>query len=186
MLPPRRTPRLWLRELVAADVGPVHAFESDPKVARYMTYPPLSREESRRYVENCMADARAEPRRTWELAIVRAADNAVIGRTGFAVDEERCEAMLWYALHRDAWGQGYAGEAAASVLALLFDELAIHRVIADVDPRNTASARLCERLGLRREAHLVENAYIKGEWCDTWIFAMLRREWTARKAAARE
>jgi RimJ/RimL family protein N-acetyltransferase len=43
-----------------------------------------------------------------------------------------------------------------------------------------ASARLMERLGMRREAHLIENEFVKGEWADELIFAMLDREWQAR------
>ena len=48
------------------------------------------------------------------------------------------------------------------------------------DARNKASARVMERLGLRREAHLIENECIKGEWTDELIYAMLATEWFAR------
>jgi RimJ/RimL family protein N-acetyltransferase len=38
------------------------------------------------------------------------------------------------------------------------------------------------RAGLRREAHLVENEFVKGEWTDELIHAILRSEWAARQA----
>jgi hypothetical protein len=57
------------------------------------------------------------------------------------------------------------------------------RVCARLDGRNVASARVLERAGLRREAHLVENEFIKGEWTDEMVYAILRREWEARRAA---
>ena len=88
--------------------------------------------------------------------------------------------MFWYVLDPSAHGHGYATEAARALLAFSFGELALHRVWADVDPRNPPSVRVLERLGLRKEAHHLENVEIRGEWCDTVIYAMLRREWSAR------
>jgi ribosomal-protein-alanine N-acetyltransferase len=177
ILPDRVTERLVLRELDPSDAVAFHAFESDPQVVRYMTYQPHTPDETRLYVDDCIAESGTTPRRLFELAIVRREDRGVIGRTGLKLDADRRQAMLWYALHRSCWRKGYALEATRSMLALGFDELALHRIYADIDPRNTASARLCERLGLRREAHFRENIFIKGEWCDTWIYALVRGEW---------
>ena len=50
--------------------------------------------------------------------------------------------------------------------------------------RNAASARVLERLGMRREAHFVENEWLKGEWTDELVYAMLDREWRALTRAA--
>ena len=66
------------------------------------------------------------------------------------------------------------------MLHLAFDDLGLHRVFARVDARNTASARLAARLGMRQEAHLVENEWFKGEWTDELDFALLSREWPSR------
>ena len=134
-------------------------------------------DDSRRYVEECITDGGAVPRLHYELAIVRREDRGVIGRTGMKLDADRRQAMLWYALHRSCWRKGYALEAARSMLSLGFDDLALHRIYADIDPRNTASGRLCERLGMRREAHFRENVFLKDEWCDTVIYALVRTEW---------
>jgi RimJ/RimL family protein N-acetyltransferase len=62
-------------------------------------------------------------------------------------------------------------------LHLAFDVLGWHRVTARVDARNTASAALARRLGMRQEAHLVENEWFKGMWTDELGFALLAREW---------
>jgi RimJ/RimL family protein N-acetyltransferase len=56
-------------------------------------------------------------------------------------------------------------------------------VIARVDARNAASARLATRLGMRQEAHLRENEWFKGEWTDEIDFAVLAQEWPSRKLA---
>lgn len=63
--------------------------------------------------------------------------------------------------------------------ALAFEELGFHRVIARVEARNTASARVLARLGMRREAEMVENERVKGEWQSESSYAMLEREWAA-------
>jgi RimJ/RimL family protein N-acetyltransferase len=74
-------------------------------------------------------------------------------------------------------GRGYTTEAARALLGLAFRDMGLHRVTARVDARNEASARLCRRLGMRQEAHLVENEWFKGEWSSELDFAILDREW---------
>ena len=61
---------------------------------------------------------------------------------------------------------GYAFEASQAMLRLGFQGLGLHRIAGRLDSRNTSSARLLERLGMRREAHFVENEHVKGEWVD--------------------
>ena len=55
--------------------------------------------------------------------------------------------------------------------------LGAHRVVARLDARNDASRHLLERLGMRQEAHLVKNEFVKGEWTDELVFAVLDDEW---------
>jgi aminoglycoside 6'-N-acetyltransferase len=62
-------------------------------------------------------------------------------------------------------------------MAVAFEELGLHRVFAQLDPRNEASAALCRRLGMRLEAHFLEDLWFRGAWGDTAIYAMLAREW---------
>ena len=81
-------------------------------------------------------------------------------------------------------GRGYATEAVAALLPLAFDGLGLHRVVARVDARNTASAGVARRLGMRQEAHLVENEWFKGEWTDELDFALLASEWRSYADAA--
>ncbi|HEY5250597.1 MAG TPA: GNAT family protein [Acidimicrobiales bacterium] len=75
-------------------------------------------------------------------------------------------------------GHGYAADAAHALLHLAFDELGLHRVVARVDARNRSSARLATRLGMRLEAHLVENEWFKGGWSDQLEFAVLAHQWS--------
>jgi RimJ/RimL family protein N-acetyltransferase len=87
-----------------------------------------------------------------------------------------------FTLHPDHGGRGYATEAAAVMLELGFDGFGLHRIIGRLDARNDRSARVLERLGMRREAHLRENEWVKGEWTDEIVYAVLHREWAAGRA----
>jgi RimJ/RimL family protein N-acetyltransferase len=86
---------------------------------------------------------------------------------------------IGYVLHPSYSGHGYATEAAHRLLHLAFDELGLHRVVARVDADNQRSARLAARLGMRQEAHLVQNEWFKGRWSDELNFAILEHEWQA-------
>ncbi|WP_202921098.1 GNAT family N-acetyltransferase [Anatilimnocola aggregata] len=77
-------------------------------------------------------------------------------------------------------GRGLAAEAIANVLRYLFDSLGKHRVWALTDAENGKAGNLFRRLGVRQEAHFVENIWYKGAWGSEFVFAILRREWLER------
>jgi [ribosomal protein S5]-alanine N-acetyltransferase len=172
------TKRLLLRDILPGDADALHVLEADPQVVRYMVQPPQSLEEVRAYVAKSIEAQQQVPRTTHEVAVVRLSDAGVLGRCGVQVSRtELAEGTVWYQLRRDCWGQGLMTEAVHALVTFAFRELRLRRIWADIDPRNVSSARLLEKLGFRREAHFVENALYKGEWCDTVIYGVLAREW---------
>ncbi|MDY7229051.1 GNAT family N-acetyltransferase [Hyalangium rubrum] len=175
------TARLKLREFVEEDWGATWPYESNPDVVRYQSHGVRTPEESRKYIQDSMATARESPRRIHDLAVVLKEEGTLIGRCGLKVtDAEQREGALWFILDPSRWGKGYIPEAAEAMLDFGFGTLGLHRVWGDCDPRNTASIRVQEKLGMRREAHFRENVFLKGEWCDSLIHAILDREWAAR------
>jgi RimJ/RimL family protein N-acetyltransferase len=86
---------------------------------------------------------------------------------------------IGWVFHPAMHGRGYAAEAVEALLRLCFETLDAHRVMVMLDPRNEASARLCESLGMRREGRLIEDAFADDSWRDTSIHAILHREWAA-------
>jgi RimJ/RimL family protein N-acetyltransferase len=80
-------------------------------------------------------------------------------------------------------GHGYATEASHAVVRLAFETYDLHRLYGRLEARNTASARVLEKLGMRREAHLIENEWVKGEWQSEAIYALLARDWRKRISA---
>ena len=173
------TERVALRDLVEGDWIALHAIESDPDVNRYEAYDAFDEAKAREYIARAIADATIEPRMVWQFAITRRGDDRLLGRCGFrrTASEPRI-AELWVGLDPREHGAGLATEAVRRMITFAFDDLGLHRVYGDCDPRNTASARLMERLGMRREAHHVQNLYCKGEWCDSLIYAVLASEWS--------
>ena len=180
-----RTERLVLRTMTAEDVDDIHDYQSRPDVCRYVPFEPRSREEvAEKVAKNAAALVLAGDGDFWQLAIERAtAPGRVIGDLYFTIKSTaNATGEIGWTLHPDFTGQGYMTEAASAMLELAFARLGLHRVRADLDPRNTASIALCRRLGMRQEAHFVEDLWFKGEWADTIIFGILDREWPPRPA----
>lgn len=112
------------------------------------------------------------------LAVELATDGTVVGDVNLHyVSAQHRQGAVGWVFHPDHQGKGYATEAAVVMLRLGFEELELHRIVARCDARNTASVRVMERLGMRREAHLIENEFFKGEWSDELVYALLRAEW---------
>ncbi len=175
-----QTARLELRMPLPADVDAIFAMRSDPVVQRYGSHPPWTdRQLAIDWIDrNTKAMADGEHA---QFAIVRREDAAVVGTcTLYNVNAQCRSAEIGYALLVSEWGKGYANESNVALLDWGFSHLDLNRVEADIDPRNTPSARAMERLGFTREGHLRERWIVGGEVCDSWMYGLLAREWKAR------
>lgn len=103
--------------------------------------------------------------------------------TLFNVDLAHRRAEVGFALHRDAWGRGLATDALGALIEFSFQALDLHRLEADVDPKNERSLRVLERLGFQREGYLRERWHHLGEVHDGIFLGLLRREWSSTDAA---
>ena len=129
-------------------------------------------------------DARGVGERTQELPVsggarlvgVVAHDRVVGDVALWSTDDAQRLAEIGWAFHPEVAGRGLATEAAAAVLDIAFDTYGLHRVAAQLDPRNVASARLCERLGMQREAHLRQSWWEDGEWTDSLVYGLLESD----------
>lgn len=192
---PLRTERLVLRPLESTDAADVFEYQRIPEVLRYLPWPERNRAEgyehtAKRAAGRVLADdgdffvfAATLP---GERSVGESTDatgrrrDRVIGDFMVRVSSAKhAQLELGWVLHPDFQGRGFAREAAGAVLDFVFETLQPHRVQAFLDARNAASAALCERLGMRREATILEAEYNDGEWQDTAIYGILRREWAA-------
>jgi RimJ/RimL family protein N-acetyltransferase len=179
---PLPTARLGLRELEPEDWPALQALQASAQTSRYLTTEPFTAEDSQAYIAADIAARSVDPRSVYEFAVTRLEDGGFIGRCGLKIrDAGLGDAGFWYVLDERCRGQGLMTEAARRLLDFAFADLGLRRLWADVDPRNRPSVRLAERLGLRQEAHFLEDVMIKGELCSTLIYAILRREWEAAR-----
>ncbi len=179
-LAPVRTERLLLRRLRADDLDAVHSFQSRADVARYLYRNAMTRDEAGAWLASSIASRFADEGTTLRLALTVPPDDRCIGYVHLhRANNPARQAETGYVIHPDHAGRGYATEAAREALALGFEHFGFHRIFARVDAQNAASIRICERLGMRREAHLVENDRRNGRWGSELVYAMLAREWNA-------
>jgi RimJ/RimL family protein N-acetyltransferase len=180
------TPRLCLRSMQPEDAAVVVRYRSDPGVARFQTWAPRDAAEVVAFVQ---AQLTLPPNTsgTWyQLTIERRLERTVIGDCGLHFpDHEADQAEIGITLDRAYQRQGYATEALTAALSYLFEDLGKHRIYARVDPRNQASIALLERLGMRYEGRLRETVWLRGEWADDLIYAILAHEWRPAGSEAR-
>jgi len=179
--------RLVLRTLAPQDAVAMFAYRSHPQVVRYQLWEPRDVEEIRGFIARMRDVPLGVPGSWYQLAIVRKEDGLLIGDCGihFPPDETH-QAEVGITITPDHQRQGYAAEALETVFDMLFSQKGLHRVYGRVDPRNVASVALLERLGMRREGHLRESVWVRGEWTDDLIYALLEQEWKARRPAKQE
>jgi RimJ/RimL family protein N-acetyltransferase len=160
-----KTERLVLRPARMDDVEAFHAIMSDAGAMRYWsTLPHATLDETREWVAS-MAERSASACHDFVIEL----DGRAVGKAGcFKLPE------IGYILHPDVWGRGYAREAMAAVIAHIFATRDVEKLVADVDPRNTASIGLMTRLGFT-ETHRASGTWqIGDELCDSVYFALSR------------
>lgn len=179
------TQRLILRPFEDSDLEAFAAYRSDPEVARYQGWEaPYTLEQAAAFVAEMRETAPGTPGAWYQLAVERKGSPGLIGDCAFQLLARfPGQAEIGVTLAREHQGQGYAAEALACLLDYLFGELHLHRVVAACDVENHASARLLERIGMRREGHFVENLWFKGAWGSEYLFALLHREWIELRRA---
>lgn len=175
------TARLLLRKFTPADAPALAAYRSDPEVSRYQSWEsPVSTEEAERLAATFSAGDPRDP--GWfQYAVERRDAPGLIGDVGVCRNEDGRQAELGFTFAPEFQGRGYATEAVARMVEFLLVEERLHRVSAACDGRNARSAKLLERVGFRREGHLVQSTWIKGEWTDDVLFGLLASEYRAAR-----
>ena len=177
------TPRRILRRFTRTDLGPFLAYRNDPLVARYQGWEGITAAHARAFLRAQQAVHPGVPGRWLQIALERRDTGALVGDCALTVDaQEPRQAELGYTLARAHQGQGLAAEAVRCVLDFACGALGVHRIIALTDCRNAASVALLERLGWRREGHVLQHVWCKGGWGEEYLSALLREEWLRRQA----
>lgn len=169
--------RLDLRSLTREDAAAVFTIFGDPEVMRYWSSPPLpDLAAAEKLIEEIHGLFAA--RRLFQWGIASRETGEVLGTcTLFNVDRDHRRAEVGFALARSVWGRGFASEAIVTLFGFAFETLGLHRLEADVDPKNERSLRLLERQGFQKEGYLRERWHHLGEIQDAFFLGLLQREW---------
>ena len=178
---PVLTERLALRPFVVDDVDAMLAYRGRADVCRYLPFEPQDRATLLERLAgpvlsrtDLTGEDQALTLGVWRRDSGRLAGDVIL----FLRSESDRGGEIGWVFDPDHSGRGFATEAATALLDLAFGELGLHRVEAHLDARNDRSAALCERLGMRREAHFVRNAWFKGAWGDLLVYGLLAEEWS--------
>ena len=171
-----------LRRFRLGDVPEFVAYRSRAEVARFQSWDaPYPREEGERSIRELMQEHPDTAGQWFQFAVGLRPAGQLIGDCAAKPDAEdprQCE--IGFTIATEYQGHGYATEAARLLVGYLFTARGKHRITANCDARNTASAAVLERLGMRREGHLRQSTWAKGEWTDDLLYGLLREEWHPR------
>jgi RimJ/RimL family protein N-acetyltransferase len=182
---PISTSRLKLRPLGVEDIDELLSYRGRPDVCRYLPFEPMDEQvlAARLAGELGRREITAEGQ-ALTLGVELADGGRLVGDVVlFLRSADHAAGEIGYVFHPDVAGQGYATEACAALLDLAFDDsagLGLHRLVARMDARNSASARVALRLGMRQEAHHRSSEMFKGAWADLVVYAILDHEWHSR------
>lgn len=173
--PARETGRLRLRPFEGRDLDRLTELVADPSVNRYLYSEPRTADEARTLLDDRLARDPDEPR--MDVCVALRLSDEMVGDFVLRWDPTHRQGEMGGSLLPAHQGHGYATEVYGVLLGVAFDELDLHRVVGRCDARNRASIRSLERAGLRRETHLVENEFVKGDWTSEVVLAQRAEPW---------
>ncbi|WP_312115867.1 GNAT family N-acetyltransferase [Brevibacillus reuszeri] len=175
------TNRLVLRHFCLEDVDSFSKYRSNPLVSQFQSWENYTQEDAESFVNSQIDHKPNEPGSWFQFAIALVNSNELIGDCALhtPLAEPRI-VEIGFTLAPEHQGKGYANEAVGALLDYIFHTQKKHKVIAFTDVRNEKSIRVLERIGMRREGHLLQNYMSKGHWVDEYQYAILQTEWVDR------
>jgi RimJ/RimL family protein N-acetyltransferase len=167
-----------LKPLDIQDAESMYRYRSHLAVSRYQSWRPKSKAEVEHFIEKIhQVDFDAVD--TWyQLGIYVQTGEQLVGDLGIHfLPPDNVQTEIGFTVSPTFQRRGYAAEAVEALVTYLFQTLQKHRIVASVDPRNTASVAFLEKLAFRKEAHFRESLFLGGEWVDDLIYAVLCKEW---------
>lgn len=176
--PPRlETERLVLRALTPDDAAAIFAYSSDPEVARYVAWDAhRSVDDTKAFLDLTMGRYASGDALDWGM--VYKGDGRLVGTSGFVGREpEHARAEVGCVLHRVYWGMGLAAEALGAMISFGFERMGLNRIEGRCIAENTASARIMEKAGMAYEGTMRRREFMKGEYRDMKLYAILKDEY---------
>lgn len=166
-----KTERLCIRPFDEYDIEDIYEIYSDQYVCKYL-------------LEDAWNNANKEIRFNKKLNNYRLCEDSTLSLAVLLNEKVIGDISVWYTnmkqtveigfvFNPNFAKKGYAKESIEAVIKELFYNFKVHRIIANLDARNTSSAKLCSNLGMRREAYFIRDFWNKGEWTSSYVYGML-------------
>ncbi len=166
-----------IRGYQTQDIPTIHQLVEEPEIYRHQIWGPNSLAATTQFVELCITNQRASPRTHFENVVEDLATGEVIGAIGIRIQDQKArKADIGYWICKDRWGEGLATEATRAVLKFGFTQLNLNRVWATASTKNPASIRVLEKAGMLKEGMLRSDLFIRGEYRDSQLLAVLKNE----------
>ncbi|MFD1387360.1 GNAT family N-acetyltransferase [Oceanobacillus oncorhynchi subsp. oncorhynchi] len=166
-----KTDRLLIRPFNVDDLEDVFHIYHNEATCKYLLHEKWTDENKQEEFHNKLENNVLTKETALNLAVV--SGNKVIGDLSVWYTEMKDTVEIGYSFSQEASGKGYATEAVRGLVERLFNSFDVHRIQANLDARNEASQKLCERIGMRKEAHFIQDFWNKGEWTDSIVYGML-------------
>ena len=169
------TARLFLEEITWDDLQLVHQLHSIPELDEYNTLGiPKDLGVTRKVIQPAIDDQKKDPRTQFCWKVSLKENGLPIGLAGMFPSNDRFRlAEIYYKIHPDYWGSGYATEVAKELVRFGFEDLNVHKVEAGVATENVRSIRVIEKIGMTREGLRRKILPIRGEWKDNYHYAIV-------------
>lgn len=174
------TELLLLRPITTKDNKQVFSYRSDAETNKYQGFIPKKLEEVDEFIAKNPLKFN-QPESWFQLVIIEKHSYEIIGDIGIHfIGDDGFQCELGCTLNKLHQGKGYATSAMKITIDYLFNKLNKHRITGSVDPKNSDSIKLLERLNFRKEAHFKESLLINGEWVDDIMYGILKSEWNRK------
>ena len=171
------TDRLIIREFNEDDFKSIHTYASKPEVTMYVPFGPNSEIDTELFLKKTIDCQIENPRCDYELAVILKQNGILIGSCGIHITNiSNKEGYIGYCYDNKYWRNGYASESANAIIKFGFQELKLHRIFATCCPDNIGSAKVMEKIGMKKEGCLREHKLQKGKWRDSIIYSVLDYE----------
>lgn len=168
------TERLAIKPFEDGDLEDLFEIQSDEETVRYLLHEGWTEANKVEKFKDHTANKSFTEETPVNLAVVL--EDKVIGDLYVTYTDMPNTVEIGYTFSQNYRGKGYAKEAVQGFMATLFDQYQVHRIVANLDARNAGSRALCERRGMRMEAHFIQDFWSKGEWTDSYVYAILASE----------
>ena len=171
------TERLYIRDFKLDDLDEFHSLVQNPDIYKYMPWGPSSEEDTKKFIQMSIKQGSKVPRKFFDMPIVLKESRLVMGCVAIRVSSFlHKKADMGYWIKRELWGQGFATEATLGLLRFGFQRLKMNKIYATASPENPASIRVLEKIGMKKEGYLKEDMFIRGEYRDSVLLAILKKE----------